>query len=457
MTLTDEQQQILSDMKIEGQKVVKEVVQDNTTFVDESVEWKILNKLLLPINRNRINNISPQLFVGIRAETHRAMQLAFTKYGVVSYEGVHEFMQGHVPGQLTAATQGDLETLLSQAVRLAKKRTLKKHGERLIKLANDYNPNDNEVQSALDMPTVTTENDSSLLLGTQAFLGDLHAKKSGDYIFAHTGYKILNRMMGGEWRPKGLIVMAGAPGSGKTTLWINSSKKMAQGYVNKHGEIVQTPSLFLSLEMSQKDLLLKLVADELSIDNTDLASGDFDKILGDDDEDKFESIDHLLDCIERKTAELQQLPLYVIDNGRMTLAEMTYEIRKHVHKYGVRVVAIDYLQLVNHHPTGNANNDLGDVADVMKDIAKRENITIVILSQVNRLEGLEAIRDSGEVQAVADVVMQLLRDDDDGFSNTGPLSSVYIAWWKNRFGAAGRKTPIMFNGSYQRFEEVRSA
>lgn len=453
MALSEDQKSILDSMKQEGDKVLKEL--DGSVFQDSAIEWRILNKLLLPQNRNKINTISPRLFLGVRWDTHRAMQMAFTKYGVITYEGIHEFMEGKVPGELTAATQGDLATLLTQGVRLARKRQLKKHGERLLELAAKYNPDENEIQDALQLETVTSENESSLMFGIQSFLGDLHAKKNGEYVFARTGFKMTDRYMGGEWRPKGLIILAGGAGSGKTTFWINTSKRMAKGIPNKQGEIIQTPSLFISLEMSQADLILKMVADELDIDNTDLASGDFEKIA--DMHEIYDTADEVLEAVERKTAELNELPLYVIENSQLTLAQMTYEIRKHVQKYGVRVVAIDYMQLINHHPTGNANSDLGDVAEAMKDIAKKENITIILLSQINRAgEGLDAIRDSGEVQAVADVVIQLVPDDEDAMTNTGGLRSIYFAFWKNRFGPANKKSPLLFNGAYQRFEDNKA-
>lgn len=458
MTLTTTQQDTANDMKVHITGETQKLELDGGIFQDATVEWKILNKLLLPQNKHQVMHISPKLFLGIRHDTHQAMQKAFTKYGVISYEGIHEFMDGKVPGELTAATQGDLPTLLTQAIRLAKKRQLKRRGNRIIELSNAYNPDDNEIQEAVQLEPVTMENESSLLMGTQTFLGDLHAKLSGDYTFARTGFKVLNRMMGGEYRPGGLIVWAGGAGTGKTTLYVNSAKRMAQGYAHKHtGEIIKTPSLFISLEMTQADLILKMVADELSIDNTDLASGEFDKILGDSD-NRWDTVAELIQTVERKSSELNELPIYVIENGSITLPEIMYEIRKHVQKYGVRIVAIDYLQLMNHHPTGNANHDLGEVAKALKNLAKQLKITVIILSQINRDgEGLDAIRDSGEVQAVADVVMQLIKDDEDGFTNSGPIMSVFLAWYKNRFGSANKKTPIMFNGSYQRFEEASHA
>ncbi len=424
---------------------------DADVFMDVGVEWRLLNKLLLPQNRDYINRLSPALFTANRSETFRAMQLAFTDYGTISYEGIHKHMQGKVPGELTASNSGDLLSLLDQAIRLAKKRQLRNSAQRLEMLSKEYDPDDNAINAAIDFDPIMAEEDSSLSMGIQGFLGDLHAKRKGDYIFAHTGFNFLNRHMGGEWKPKSLVVMVGGAGSGKTVLIVNSQKHMAKGYPNKRtGELVQNASLFISLEMSKQDLILRMVADELNINNTDLLAGEFDKIALEND---YESVDALIDAIERKTAELQQLPMYFIDNGKLSLAQIAYQIRKHVHKYNIRMAAIDYLQLVNHHPSGNDNSDLGEIAEVLKDIAKRENIAIVLLSQVNRSgEGLDAIRDSGEVQAVADVVFQLIPDPDE-YANTGMHSGVNIGWWKNRLGPANRKTPILLNGPYQRFEE----
>jgi replicative DNA helicase len=118
------------------------------------------------------------------------------------------------------------------------------------------------------------------------------------------------------------------------------------------------------------------------------------------------------------------------------------------------VIGIDYLQLINHTPTGNANHDLGEVAQELKALAKRERITIVLLSQINRTkEGMDAIRDSGEIQAVASVIMQLTPEEDDGLAAATPYKAISGGFWKNRHGRSGHKVPMLFHGPYQRFEE----
>lgn len=429
-----------------------DTIRDPEVFMDSGIEWRLLNKLLLPENRDWINRISPELFTGQRINVHRAMQLSFVEYGNVSYEGIHRFLDGKVPGELTAATQGDLYALIDQAIRLATKRQLRTTANRLAELSKQYDPSKDDIRTAMDVEPIMAEQDSGLAMGAQSFMGDLHAKRSGDYIFARTGFKVLDRNMGGEWKPKGLIIMAGGTGSGKTTFWTTIQKKMAQGYISQHGERIQTPSLFFSLEMSKADLISKMIGDELSIDTQLLASGNFQQIV-DDSDGLYETEDDVIRAIEDKMVDLQQLPMYIIDDGRINMAQIVYQIRKHVHRYGVRVVAIDYLQIVNHAPTGNKNSDLGQIAQVLKEVAKRENITIILLSQINDKEGVDIIRDSGEVRAVADVIMQLIPEDDDGLVSASAIKYVYIGIWKNRYGGVGKKYPVYLHGPHQRFME----
>lgn len=406
-------------------------------FVDTAVEYKLLNKLLIPEHKDYINRLSPALFTANREAVFRAMQLSFSDYGIISYEALHQYLEGRVPGELTAANSGDIQALIKQAIRLAKKRQVKYSRELLAKAEKEYDPDLDSIRNALDFDPVTADEDSSLASGARNFLGNLHAKISGAYTFAKTGFKFADRHMGGEWKPKSIVVIMGGNGAGKTVFVGNSMKRMAKGYISeKTGEKVITPSLFISLEMSKEDLMTRWIADELEINTQDILEGNIDP--------------EELQAIEEKSVELQALPMYTIDHEGLTLSQIAYEIRRHVHKHNVRVVFIDYLQLINHHPTRNDNKDLGEIAQVLKSIAKRENICIVILSQINRGgDGLQALRDSGEVGAVACVVAQLIPDDEDGSVS----KTVNWAWWKNRYGASGRKTPLLLQGCYQRFIE----
>jgi replicative DNA helicase len=428
--------------------------QEDEVYQDVTIEWRILNKLLIAEYKDYINRLTPRIFTGIRTDVFRAIQLAYIDDGAVTFEGIDYHMNGNVPGELLAASAGDFHALLKQAIRIARKRQLRTRARLMDSLSKEYNPSEEKIDRILELDPILAEEDSSLVEGVQEFLGSLHAKASGEYIFRKTGFKMLDRTLGGEYRPNSLMVLLGGPGSGKTAFWQQSQLAMAKGYINeKTGEQIITPSLFISLEMTKSDLLLRLVANELSVNNTDISSANFDQIVYDSN-GRFESKEHVISAIEEKLAELQQLSMYIIDNEELSLAQIIYQIRRHVHKFGVRVIGIDYLQLINHTPTGNANHDLGEVAQELKALAKRERITIVLLSQINRTkEGMDAIRDSGEIQAVASVIMQLTPEEDDGLAAATPYKAISGGFWKNRHGRSGHKVPMLFHGPYQRFEE----
>jgi replicative DNA helicase len=408
-------------------------------FVDTATEWRGLATLLEEKNVEWMNRVSPGLFTGDRVNVFHAMQDAYVKHGEITYEGIKVNNNGVVPGQLTAAQGGNIRAIVEELARLARKRQAYRVSTAMKELAQSADPTMAEIHQALLFDPILAEEDSSLAPGAQELLSDLHLKQTGEYKYARSGLRVIDGSLGGEWKPRAAVIVAASPGSGKTTLVAQSMIRMARGYTNETtGEIIVTPSLFFSLEMAKSDLLIKWLGDELTIDTALIQSGKLTK-------DQFTRI-------ERQTVDIQSLPMYVIDNGALTLGQMVYEIKKHINQHDVRVVFVDYLQIVNHAPTGNRNADLGDFVLALKALAKREGITVVILSQVTEgNEGAFITRDSGNVGAVVDAMFYLTLDDGDGFGS--PVRNVTMERRKNRFGPTG-KVPLMFNGPYQRFEEA---
>lgn len=406
-------------------------------FQDKTIEWRALGGLLDTKNVEWINRLSPSLFTGERINVFYGMQSAYIEYGAVTFEGLHQYLKGNVPGELFTVQGANIRASVDQLARLARKRQAKRTSTLLSQLAEEFDPSTDQIQQALIFDPILAEEDSSLQPGAQILLADIHTKQSGTYLFAKTGLRFLDSSMGGEWKPKSLVIYAGGPGTGKTTLAAQSMLEMAEGYINETtGERVIIPSLFCSLEMAKEDLFVKWLGNKLEIDTMYIQSGKLSK-------DDFQRI-------EDETVRLQGLPMYVIDKSNLTLGQFIYEIRKHVFNKGVRVIFIDYLQIVNHHPTGNDNNDLGEFAEAMKALAKRENITVVILSQITPgKDGVFRIRDSGEVGAVADVVFQAQLDTEEN----GPIKSVTVQRLKNRFGPTSQ-TAVGFNSPLQRFEDA---
>ena len=401
-------------------------------YVDEVSEWKLLAALLDPKNVSYLHRMNEIMFTDERIMVFKAFQDTFTAYGSIDHKGLSLHLKGEIPGELLAAHTSNIRTVFDDCVRLATKRVAQKKAEEFEYISKQHSPADEDIMRALGFSAIGSAEDSSIVSGAVEFLGNFHAKLSKNYRFASTGMRWLDARLGGEYRPKSLIVVAAGPGSGKTTFVANSMLEMARQR-DTDGKHDPTPSLFLSLEMSKEDLYVKWLADILSIDSR-LIAGSTSKLTH----------DQALQ-IEDTVKLIQTLPMYVVDNGKITLYKMVKEIREHVASRGVRVVFIDYIQVVNHSPTGNTNSDLGEVAETLKALAKELNISIVALSQINKQgQGLDSVRDSGEIAQIADVVILLKPED------SGDVRNVEVNFVKNRFGPTGI-TGVLFYGPYQRF------
>lgn len=410
------------------------------TYQDAVIEWKVLSSLFEPQNIDWMRRLTPAIFTGERVNVFNGMLDAYSEdIGEITIEGLNYALKGNIPGELLAAKPTKLQPAIRELARLAKKRQAKARAKKLDTLADEFDPDLETLQSTALFEPILAAEDSSITIGARNLLTDLAKKQSGVYKFAKSGLQFIDNSLGGEWKPQSLVIYAGGPGTGKTTLAAQSMIQMARGYINTQtGEKIITPSLFLSLEMTKADLMVKWVGSTLHINTQLIQNGKL--------------TEEQVQQIENEIEVIQQLPMYVIDKADLTMSQMIYEIRKHVTNYDVRVVFIDYLQIVNHHPTGNDNNDLGDFADQMKKLAKALDITIVIFSQITPgKDGVFKIRDSGEVGAHADVVFQGMLDNDE----PGPIKSVNIDRLKNRFGSTGR-TVLLFNAPYQYFEEATS-
>lgn len=398
----------------------------NTMFSDPVTEWHLLTALLKPENQEYINRLVPALFTEQRILIFDAIRKTYSDYGEVPFTGLRKNLENNIPGELLATQPTNIDAAIDECTRLAKKRMLADRALLLKELAHEFNPDDNAIASVFTYDMILADENSSITSGAQEFLDDLDTKLRGDYHFASTGMLSIDISIGGEWRPKQFGVLMGGAGSGKTALVGNSMIRMAD-----NGDA----SLFISLEMQKSDLVTRWVADRLSIDSRAIQMG---KVTPEQAK-----------LIDKETIALQKLPMYVIDKAELTFPQIAYYIRTHVKKYNVRVVFIDYMQLVLHSPFGNRNQDYGDLAKKLKHLAKSLNICIVLLTQINRgEEGMNAIRDSGEVQAHADFIFQLIPEDEPVSGD--PNKNVIMRFWKNRLGPT-LMIPLLFVGKYQRF------
>lgn len=393
-------------------------------YTDTTSEWRLLSTLM--DSPESLPKTSVELFTEERRDVFTAMTQAYLRYGDLTYEGLKHFLNGAIPSQLVSGVLANQQALVDELALVARRRQLYIASQVLLDQSRQHTPIESEVNKALEFSPISTVSDSTLVPGVQRMLGDLVRKINGQYSFIHTGVKFLDSMMGGEWMPKTLTVVMAKPGTGKTALVGQSMYEMA----SKHN----IPSLLLSLEMAKEQLVLRWVAYMLEIDSSHLLVG---KITSEQRR-----------MVERAVTELQQLPIHVLDTPTLRLDQIKKEITDFA-RSGGKVVFLDYLQIVNHVNTGLKNYDLGEVAQVLKETAKECDIAVVALSQMNKgKDGLDSIRDSGEIAQIADTVIELAPVD--AVADDIGLRTVAFNFHKNRNGRLGTAS-AQFNGAFQKF------
>lgn len=212
-----------------------------------------------------------------------------------------------------------------------------------------------------------------------------------------TGYPALDSMLGGL-QPAELAVLAARPSMGKTALALCMALNAA-----KAGSKV----LIYSLEMSREALVDRLIC------NISGVNSQVYRQRG------------LAEPLQRRTrdaaGEITDLSLWIDDSSRLTVAEMRSKARRLQRTEGLDLVIIDYLTLISGARRGkmSTNDAVGEVARELKQMAKELNIPVLVLSQLSRsVESRERkhpqlsdLRDSGEIEQVADVVLFIYRAD----------------------------------------------
>ncbi|MGC4244535.1 MAG: replicative DNA helicase, partial [Herbaspirillum sp.] len=211
-----------------------------------------------------------------------------------------------------------------------------------------------------------------------------------------TGFPTLNAITNG-WQPSDLVILAARPAVGKTALALNFALKAAEK---------GTPVAFFSLEMSNRQLAERVVSNKSEIYMGDLKKG---RVTDDDTV-----------MLSLTAGELEVLPLFIEDTAGMTILDFRSKVRHLVVREGVRMVFVDYLQLMGGTGrNGNREQEISNISRNMKVLAKELNIPIVALSQLSRAVELRKelepqlsdLRESGAIEQDADVVVFAWRPD----------------------------------------------
>ena len=251
-----------------------------------------------------------------------------------------------------------------------------------------------------------------------------------------TGFTDLDEMTAGL-QPSDLIIVAGRPSMGKTTLAMN----FAENAAIKH----QLPVAIVSMEMPGEQLALRMMSSLGHIDQHKVRTGK----LEDDDWPRLTSAVSLLD----------NAPLFIDDTPSLSPTELRARARRLKREHDIGLIIIDYLQLMQVPGTReNRTTEISEISRNLKALAKELEVPVVALSQLNR--GLEQrtdkrpvmsdLRESGAIEQDADVIIFIYRDE--VYNEDSPQKGIAeIIISKQRNGPIGKRF-LTFRGQYTRFE-----
>lgn len=239
-----------------------------------------------------------------------------------------------------------------------------------------------------------------------------------------TGIADLDLMTVGGIRQDELWIVGGMPGRGKTAFGLQVAHSLTGRGV---------PVYFVSLEMSRAAIsrrLLKMKFGAATLVNP----GDQWQAMND------------------YAVDLGTLPLYINEGAALTASEVVGRCRVAIHRHGIRLIVVDYLQLVRMEKGTDRREAVGDACNQLRALAKQTHVPIMLLSQLRRPQSLNDrptmidLKESGDLEAHAHVVLLLYMPTEKG----APIGEEEIIIGKQREGATGT-VEVFFEGSRGKF------
>jgi replicative DNA helicase len=269
---------------------------------------------------------------------------------------------------------------------------------------------------------------------------DLLQQTQGQLTGVSTGYHDLDRMTAGL-QPGDLVIVAGRPSMGKTTLALNIAENAAIG--------AGTPAAIFSMEMSRDQLAMRMISSLGRVDQSHLRTGNF----GDEDWAR----------INGAIAQMKTAPIFIDDSGALTPTEVRARARrlKRDHHGRLGLIVVDYLQLMQVPGTKeNRATEISEISRSLKALAKELKVPVIALSQLNRSVEqrtdkkpvMSDLRESGAIEQDADLIMLIYREEvyEPETPRKG-IADIIIA--KQRNGPTGA-VKLAFLKQYTRFENL---
>ncbi|HZU62791.1 MAG TPA: replicative DNA helicase [Novosphingobium sp.] len=313
-----------------------------------------------------------------------------------------------------------------------------------------------------------------------AIQGIEKAFNSGGHISGKTtGLTSVNDRIGGL-HDSDLIILAGRPGMGKTSLVTNIAFNTADRYMRDLADgitpeqSVGAPVAFFSLEMSSDQLATRILAEQSGISSESLRMGKISR----------QDFHELANASQR----LASLPLYIDDTPGLSIAALRARARRLKRRHNIGLVVVDYLQLLqgtNRSGNDNRVNEISEISRGLKTLAKELHLPVIALSQLSRAVEqredkrpmLSDLRESGSIEQDADMVWFVFREDyyvkakepkEPSPTDPQPIHDAHMKWAeemervnglaelivaKQRHGATG-KVRLRFESRITKFSDL---
>jgi replicative DNA helicase len=248
-----------------------------------------------------------------------------------------------------------------------------------------------------------------------------------------TGLKGLDRMLSGL-QDEDLVILAARPSVGKSSLAINIGQHAATAH--------KIGVAFFSLEMGKESVVDRMIAAQGDIDNWRITTGNLEA----EDFEKYSIA----------AGELAEAPFYIDDTPGIGVMEMRTKARRLMIDKNIDLIVVDYLQLVKGRHLQSRVQEVSEISQALKNLARELKVPVLAMSQLSRAveqrggdkrPQLSDLRDSGSIEQDADVVMFLYRPDEEDRENY----TLIVA--KHRNGPTG-ELPLYFRADRTRFFEA---
>lgn len=248
-----------------------------------------------------------------------------------------------------------------------------------------------------------------------------------------SGFSKLDEATGG-WQNSDLIIIAARPAMGKTAFILSMARNIAVEH--------KIPMALFSLEMASLQLITRMIASETGISSENLRKG---KLSEDEWNRLFSNV-----------SGLEKAPLYIDETPSLSVFDFRAKCRRLVMQYGVKIIMVDYLQLMTansgNKASGTREQEIATISRSLKAIAKELNVPVIALSQLSRTvesrpgkrPQLSDLRESGAIEQDADIVSFIFRpeyykidvwDNDPPESQSDTKNQAEIIIAKHRNGA----------------------